>query len=47
MILKPNCGSDRAWVWSTQADAADGCPKSEILAMRFMNADGNFLFVYV
>ncbi|CAH1402486.1 unnamed protein product [Nezara viridula] len=39
MILKPNCGSDRAWVWSTQADAADGCPKSEILAMRFMNAD--------
>ncbi|XP_014289409.1 ran-specific GTPase-activating protein-like [Halyomorpha halys] len=39
MILKPNCGSDRAWVWSTQADAADGSPKSEILAMRFMNAD--------
>jgi Ran-binding protein 1 len=37
--LKPNCGSDRAWVWSTPADFADEEPKSELLAIRFANAE--------
>jgi len=37
--LKPNCGSDRAWVWSTPADFADEEQKSELLAIRFANAE--------
>jgi Ran-binding protein 1 len=37
--LKPNCGSDRAWVWSTPADFADEEPKQELLAIRFANAE--------
>jgi RanBP1 domain len=37
--LKPNCGSDRAWVWSTPADFADEEPKPELLAIRFANAE--------
>ncbi|CAJ1068413.1 ran-specific GTPase-activating protein [Xyrichtys novacula] len=39
MELKPNAGSDRAWVWSTPADYADECPKPELLAVRFLNAE--------
>lgn len=39
MTLRPNCGSDRAWVWSTLADFADEEPKTEMLAVRFNNAD--------
>jgi Ran-binding protein 1 len=39
MELKPNCGSDRAWVWSTPADFADEEAKSEVLAIRFANAE--------
>uniref|UniRef100_A0A0K8SP24 Ran-specific GTPase-activating protein n=1 Tax=Lygus hesperus TaxID=30085 RepID=A0A0K8SP24_LYGHE len=39
MELKSNCGSDRAWVWSTQADVSDGEPHPEVLAIRFQNAD--------
>ncbi|ESO91642.1 hypothetical protein LOTGIDRAFT_191338 [Lottia gigantea] len=39
MELKPNCGSDRAWVWSTTADFADEEPKAELLAIRFANAE--------
>ncbi|KAF6203633.1 hypothetical protein GE061_001965 [Apolygus lucorum] len=39
MELKSNCGSDRAWVWSTQADVSDGEPRPEVLAIRFQNAD--------
>ncbi|XP_034026984.1 ran-specific GTPase-activating protein isoform X2 [Thalassophryne amazonica] len=39
MELKPNAGSDRAWVWNTLADYADECPKPELLAIRFLNAD--------
>lgn len=42
--LKPNCGSDRAWVWSTPADFADEEPKAELLAIRFANADNAQLF---
>jgi len=37
--LKPNCGSDRAWVWSTPADFADEEPKQEMLAIRFANPE--------
>ncbi|XP_061622547.1 ran-specific GTPase-activating protein [Phyllopteryx taeniolatus] len=39
MELKPNAGSDRAWVWSTLADYADEEPKPELLAIRFLNAE--------
>ncbi|KAI8505198.1 Ran-specific GTPase-activating protein [Branchiostoma belcheri] len=39
MELKPNCGSDRAWVWSVTADFADEEPKAELLAIRFANAE--------
>jgi len=41
--LKPNCGSDRAWVWSTPADFADEEQKSELLAIRFANAESKCL----
>ncbi|KAM6965279.1 ran-specific GTPase-activating protein [Aplochiton taeniatus] len=39
MELKPNAGSDRAWVWNTLADFADEHPKPEFLAIRFLNAE--------
>ncbi|XP_062307256.1 ran-specific GTPase-activating protein [Osmerus eperlanus] len=39
MDLKPNAGSDRAWVWNTLADFADEHPKPELLAIRFLNAE--------
>uniref|UniRef100_H3DH78 Ran-specific GTPase-activating protein n=1 Tax=Tetraodon nigroviridis TaxID=99883 RepID=H3DH78_TETNG len=39
MDLRPNAGSDRAWVWNTLADYADECPKAESLAIRFLNAE--------
>ncbi|KAM4710419.1 ran-specific GTPase-activating protein [Discoglossus pictus] len=39
MELKPNAGSDRAWVWNTYADYADESPKPELLAIRFLNAE--------
>ncbi|KOX69702.1 Ran-specific GTPase-activating protein [Melipona quadrifasciata] len=39
MELKPNCGSDRAWVWSVLADYADEQLKPELLAIRFANVE--------
>ncbi|KAK8379983.1 hypothetical protein O3P69_019795 [Scylla paramamosain] len=39
MELKPNCGSDRAFVWSVVADFADEEPKQELFAARFANAE--------
>lgn len=39
MELKPNCGSEKAWVWTTQADFSDGEAKAELLAIRFANAE--------
>nr|XP_018911851.1 PREDICTED: ran-specific GTPase-activating protein-like [Bemisia tabaci] len=39
MELKPNCGSDRAWVWSVRADYADEVMCPELLAIRFANAE--------
>lgn len=44
MELKPNCGSDKAWVWTTPADYADGEAKSEMLAIRFANAENALKF---
>ncbi|XP_045600530.1 ran-specific GTPase-activating protein isoform X2 [Procambarus clarkii] len=44
MELKPNCGSDRAWVWSVVADFADEEPKQELFAIRFANAENARLF---
>lgn len=44
MELKPNAGSDRAWVWNTLADYADECPKPELLAIRFLNAESKYLY---
>ena len=43
MELRPNCGSDRAWVWSTHADFADEESKEEVLAIRFNNAESEIL----
>ena len=42
MELKPNCGSDRAWVWTVAADYADEEPKNETLAIRFGNAESMY-----
>ncbi|CAH1802378.1 unnamed protein product [Owenia fusiformis] len=39
MELKPNCGSEKAWVWSVAADFADEEAKPELLAIRFGNAE--------
>ena len=39
MQLKPNCGSDRAFVWSVQSDFADEEEKAELLAIRFANPE--------
>ena len=35
MKLLPSAGSDRAWVWTVQADYADEEVKLEQLAIRF------------
>ncbi len=43
MQLKPNCGSDRAWVWSTPADLSDEDAKPELLAIRFANSESKFI----
>ena len=46
MELKPNCGSDRAFVWSVHADYADEEPKAEVLAIKFANAENAAKFKY-
>ncbi|KAI4893683.1 hypothetical protein NFI96_020053 [Prochilodus magdalenae] len=43
MILKPNAGSDKSWVWHA-IDYADEMPKTEQLAIRFKTADEAALF---
>lgn len=43
MELRPNCGSDRAWVW-TAPDFADEEIKTETLAIRFANAESEYLY---
>ena len=39
MKLVPSAGSDRAFVWTVQADFADEEPKAEQLAIRFKNGE--------
>ena len=43
--LLPSAGSDCAWVWNTQADFADEEAKPEQLAIRFGNAESEWLFL--
>lgn len=43
MDLKPSSGSDRAWVYSVDADYADGELKQELLAIKFANAESKKL----
>ncbi|XP_029935968.1 E3 SUMO-protein ligase RanBP2 isoform X1 [Myripristis murdjan] len=43
MLLKPNAGSDKSWVWNA-IDYADEQPKPEQLAIRFKTADEAALF---
>jgi len=44
MNMKPNCGSDKAWVWVTKADFADEEPKQETLALKFGSVENAKLF---
>lgn len=43
MLLKPNSGSDKSWVWNA-IDYADEEPKTEQLAIRFKTAEEASLF---
>ncbi|XP_056279589.1 E3 SUMO-protein ligase RanBP2 isoform X2 [Pseudoliparis swirei] len=43
MLLKPNAGSDKSWVWNA-IDYADEEPKPEQLAIRFKTTDEALLF---
>lgn len=43
MVLQPNIGSDRSWVWKTAADMSEGTPAAETLAVRFANSDSMYL----
>ncbi|XP_014830529.1 PREDICTED: E3 SUMO-protein ligase RanBP2 isoform X2 [Poecilia mexicana] len=43
MLLKPNAGSDKSWVWNA-IDYADEEPKPEQLAIRFKTVDEAALF---
>ncbi|XP_028412714.1 E3 SUMO-protein ligase RanBP2-like isoform X2 [Dendronephthya gigantea] len=44
MELKENEGSDRSWVWSVDADFADGVAKNELLAIRFKHREDAVMF---
>jgi len=44
MVLKPNCGSKKAWVWKTRADYADEEPKQETLAVKFVTEENAKIF---
>ena len=44
MELKLNEGSDRSWVWSVDADFADGVAKSELFAVRFKFREDAVIF---
>jgi len=39
MVLAPNVGSDRSWVYNTTADMGDDGVTAETLAIRFGNSD--------
>ena len=42
MNLLPSAGSDKAWVYTVNADFADEEAKVEQLAIRFKNAESMF-----
>eukprot|EP01090_Pellita_catalonica_P003693 TRINITY_DN1335_c0_g1_i1.p1 TRINITY_DN1335_c0_g1~~TRINITY_DN1335_c0_g1_i1.p1 ORF type:complete len:162 (-),score=45.52 TRINITY_DN1335_c0_g1_i1:55-540(-) len=44
MELKANVGSDRSWLYTTEADMTDEEAKPETLAIRFGNSDNANLF---
>lgn len=46
MELKPNAGSDRAWVWPVPSDFADEEAKQELLAIRFANSESKQQFLF-
>lgn len=46
MELKPNAGSDRAWVWPVPSDFADEEAKQELLAIRFANSESKHQFFF-
>ncbi|KAJ2701975.1 Ran GTPase binding protein Sbp1 [Coemansia sp. IMI 203386] len=39
MVLSPNVGSDRSWVWNVAADLVDDEAERQLLAIRFGNSD--------
>lgn len=45
MELKPNCGSDRAWVYSVPADYADEEIRPELLAIKFTNPESMYVLI--
>lgn len=44
MELKPNVGSDRSWVYTAPFDLSEGAPQTELLAVRFANAENANMF---
>lgn len=44
MVLAPNIGSDRSWVWNVAADLVDDEAERQLLAIRFANSDNAGLF---
>lgn len=44
MVLTPNVGSDRSWVWQCAADFSEPEPAEETLAIRFKNPENAALF---
>ncbi|KAJ2477267.1 Ran GTPase binding protein Sbp1 [Coemansia sp. RSA 2131] len=39
MVLSPNVGSDRSWVWNVAADLVEDEAERQLLAIRFANAE--------
>ncbi|KAJ2544166.1 Ran GTPase binding protein Sbp1 [Coemansia sp. RSA 1933] len=39
MVLLPNVGSDRSWVWNVAADLVDDEVERQLLAIRFANSE--------
>ncbi|KAJ2491279.1 transcription factor TFIIF complex subunit Tfg3 [Coemansia sp. RSA 2050] len=39
MVLSPNVGSDRSWVWNVAADLVDDEAQRQLLAIRFANPE--------
>ncbi|KAJ1718866.1 Ran GTPase binding protein Sbp1, partial [Coemansia biformis] len=39
MVLSPNVGSDRSWVWNVAADLVDDEVERQLLAIRFGNSE--------